>query len=849
MGVAAHSTSVHPQGDSMLTAALSPHRLARSIARFIALVALSAAGAAAQSTAVMTIAGTVVDAGSSQPLIGARVILTPETSGVFGVRGATSDLPTTRSTISDDAGSYTIKGVPAARYRLHVRRIGYEPSLVEIDLRQSDGTARVSVGLVVVPVRLAPIRVDGPVGNTFGSLALPNDSGSLRIEAVRDRQSRFLATDVRELTAASALEAGSTGDVDLFRALRRFPGVTGYDDRSAELWIRGGRWDQVRVAYDGLPIFNPLHATGTMSGIGGDAIGAAFLHPGVRPVSSTPEGASLIDVRSRAATDSGVTVTGEATRVGIASSVQVARADGRSGLAVSAKRSFSDISMPLNLGWNADLRGGWFTELALRGDRVLDNGKALEFSLLRSYDYHRAFTQTARPFSGGSFLTRATLRIPMGRWMTAHTVGMSNYSSSDQFLRGTGFIVDTLHNCTIDTIDECHDYIRALAIDSTDVVVGSSSVDYLSVEGTARRPGAGGETWSVGYRLSQYNASSALPLHAISWAGGRKLNLASARDRLPLGALWTERRWQLSRRLTGEAGIRVESNLASPAPLFAPSLQARYRLDNTTMLSAGLSRTHQHTQELAATYLYGSNRGMWLLSANGRPPVTTTQAGLGVERWLAAGIVISANAYGRQIENIATTALPGDDSTALFVPADLRAAGAEFEMRRIAGRLTGSVSYSLSRATESIAGRTTVASGDRTHTLDLSAMLRLGPFRLGGAATSMTGSPFTRVVYGHGYLVSEDSVDWKTPNTSGPRNGERMPTYFTADLFAEWSGRIGRVQLSPFVGLRNLTGRHNLTSYLPRPDTVEPTDHPSETGFYAADRSFRRANLGLRIVF
>src|SRR6185503_2077563 len=143
---------------------------------------------------------------------------------------------------------------------------------------------RLSIGLVVIPVRLRAVSIQSNSPNLFGSSSAdPRDSTMTPVEAARLRQSSYLGTDVRELTGLGALEGGSVGEMDIFRAMRRMPGVTGQDDNIADLWIRGARWDQARVSYDGMPIFNPFHAGGKMSGISADGIGAVFLHPGVRP--------------------------------------------------------------------------------------------------------------------------------------------------------------------------------------------------------------------------------------------------------------------------------------------------------------------------------------------------------------------------------------------------------------------------------------------------------------------------------------------------------------------------------------------------------------------------------------
>src|SRR5205823_2070051 len=83
----------------------------------------------------------------------------------------------------------------------------------------------------------------------------------------------------------------------------------------------------------------------------------------------------------------------------------------------------------------------------------------------------------------------------------------------------------------------------------------------------------------------------------------------------------------------------------------------------------------------------------------------------------------------------------------IFVSASNQARGVEVGVRRIAGRLTTSLSYALAKSTMQSAGWTFASPADRRHTVDATAMYRLGQaIRLGAAMTAATGSPFTRYI-------------------------------------------------------------------------------------------------------
>src|SRR5262249_3770701 len=135
-------------------------------------------------------------------------------------------------------------------------RVGYVAASVDIKLAESKSSP-VSVGLVVVPVRLRAMEIRA-TDSTPPNARLGGTPEGDRIAEARARQKAFLSTDARELTTADVVEGATLGGSDVFRALERLPGVTQLDDWSAKLWVRGSRWDQSRVYYDDLPLFDPL---------------------------------------------------------------------------------------------------------------------------------------------------------------------------------------------------------------------------------------------------------------------------------------------------------------------------------------------------------------------------------------------------------------------------------------------------------------------------------------------------------------------------------------------------------------------------------------------------------------
>jgi hypothetical protein len=791
--------------------------------------AMSGQSDSAVKAGSLTIQGTVVDAASTTPLGGAVLVLAARDAAMaIPSRNGTPQLVSARMATSRADGAYAFNDVTVGRYQLRVRRVGYEPETLDIDLTDGSAVSRVSIGLVVLPVQLRTLHVKADASDQFGRMTDPSSSDSgWRAAVATARQRQFLSSDVREMTHADANDAGSIGEADILRAFRHVPGVTGVDDSSDELWIRGAQWDQVRVYFDGLPVLDPRHVGGTMSAMGADAIGAAFLHPGVRSVSSGAQGASLIDLRSRAArADSTLSGAVGVSFDGSTASFDQRTADGRLGLTMSGRRSFGDVLYPHNQGHYSEITG--------RTDLRTGDDAAVELSGLWTEDFRKGYWNAPEVSQNGTTLGQGTFRFRRGSWHLSQSAGVSRYAANTP---APLFVpVDSLPFSGFQGL-----------------VRQSSSVTSWIVSGSALRPASTTDSWlSAGYDLLFEQASFAVPAFALS-AADTSTRLASRSTSLPTVSAWAERRWQLRKSLMVEAGLRANVALASDVERvrFAPSLQASYQLGASTRLTGGVARAFEDVQAVGSTGIFD----VWALGGRGLPLLVADQASFGLERWQGESLLFALNGYARSLTGVLVARQPTDSAEAMVLLTDrltsatVRAYGAEASLRKLTGRFTGSLNYSLGRATQRLDALTVRAPGERLGTLDASWMVHLGRTRLGASYVTMSGAPYRRIRFVPAtpgrFLVLADTVAY-TPLYA--------PRFVSVGMFVDWTGHIRNTTITPYLSALNVTARANPTEYY---GSCTPSTFPSAFGFvcYNGDEIGNRtpglthANLGFRLVF
>lgn len=767
-----------------------------------------------------TVSGRVVDAETGSPVEGATVVLEPEVGGAFP--GPAAFAAATRTITTGATGAYRFDALSPGLYRLYVARYSYHPYTVVVELRGR--SSPVSVGLDAAPIGLEPLRGRGRArGPYVAADAFADDAGLARLMVTDLRRRRYLTTDVRELTHADVVEGVTLGEPDVFRALQRLPGVSTRSDYTAELWTRGAPWSQTRVYFDGVPLFNPLHALGILSGIGSSAVGAVWFHPGVRSAGIGEGAAGVIDLRSRGAHGAGeLGVRGDLSLMTAGLALDQRVLDGRAGWMVAGRSTHLDWLTEL-----ADRAAGrddhafpyGFREVTGRVDVGIGARSGVEASWLWEGDrLTNEGVDDVEPLRAdwGNALARISLdtRLPGGASLR-HDVGFSEH-------RGQVLT----------------DEVAAIPLAASARRLGETAVRWVGVSGTlAPEPTSlAGPDWSVGWSAQRhavdYFGPLALPVprsEAMTFAtageppaGPLDTTRVAWASTLPVGVVWGERSWRVEDRLAVRAGLRLEASTpvaGSGAVRAAPRLSVRYSPIPEASLSAGYARVWQYAQALAPGGVQLASlvsTDVWLLAGEGVPALRSDVATAGLEAWIGPGRVVALNVFGRHSTDLV---LPDPHPGPVFerghfVAGTGLAVGLEASVRQLAGPLTGSVSYSLSRSRVSAVGLEFPSSADRTHVFDLTAMTRpLPSLRLGAAFTAATGVPFTRTIGDSTDCAAEPGCDPERLPWADAPHGVRAPAFASLDLLADWTVHAGRTEVGLYAQLRNVLGRDNATVY------------------------------------
>jgi Carboxypeptidase regulatory-like domain/TonB dependent receptor-like, beta-barrel len=765
-----------------------------------------------------------IDAQSAVPLVDAVVWIQSIASQC---RVAVRTRVASRTSASDESGEYVFARLPAGRYRLGARRLGYDTVVVEVDVDRG-GPLRVTLGLTKRPVVLDPIEGGSPPPGEDPVLwGGPGWADAARVAWTWDRQRRFLSTDVRLVTESDAHDAAAFGEADVFRGVQQLPGVTTRDDYTAELWSRGAPWSHTRVYFDGLPLFNPMHTLGVFSGVASEAIGSAVFEPGVRSASEGEGAAGVVSLTSRTAVGSG----GIGGRAGISPvsarlSLERRSANGKTAWMVAARRSYIDgvSSAVASVDDRLMRRVPYaFADVVGRFDWALGPGRSLELSGLWQEDRLRGdIPEVLRGNRGvaGNRMGRATLVTRVGAVDVRSTVGTS---------------VSALG---VDTLEQVFGGDTPPDLPATNASHRYSTVKIeLAPAGRSVRP-----SWNAGVELvleqvrydgarmqrSEIPLGSDLAARGIAGTAGdalapllmNRLEVAQGSART---ALWVERNSVLGDHVTVQGGLRVESGsrLANAGVVrLAPRISVRYgTASDRLIVSAGLARFYQYTQQVGAMDAVRSGlraSELWVMASDTIPAIATDIATLGTEYWLGNAWLGSINVFGRQSRGVVSPdPRPGYLGDPLsLVGATTRARGMEVSLRKLAGIWTWSGAYSYTRSTTKAGRYEFASSAERRHVLNLASAVRVArSLRVSAAFTAASGAPFTRVVLArYGCDLNQHCTQAGPTRIEAP-NAERGPPYSNLNVGLGWSRAYRGWALDIYLQVQNALGQSRPVTY------------------------------------
>lgn len=723
--------------------------------------------------------GYIKDAKTGEPVIGASVQLMGSSIG----------------TSTDQYGYFTMM-VPGGTQTLSIQSIGMEDTRWRLLVR-GDGRLNIEMPTRVLTLKNVVISAQ-------------------KVSNIRSAQLGLQRLDIKTIKQVPVV----FGEADIMRVILTTPGVKTVGEASTGLNVRGGSADQNLILFNDLNIYNPAHFFGMFSAFNPEVVKDVELFKASIPARYGGRLSSVVNINSR-----------EGNKKVLA---------GSAGIGLLTSRF--NIEGPIIKDKSSFILGGRTTYanwLLKKLPNEYSNSKAgfYDVNFILNHEFNKK-----------------------------NTIYLTGYLSNDRFNLNS----DTLYQYRNKnaSIKWKHTFSNRL------YVLLSSGYDRYEYQISSEKNPI--NAYRLGFDINQayfkthfnYFLNSK---HSFDFGINTNYHQLHPGNYLPAGskslvtpvimqseqaletALYLSNKYNITPTLTLDAGLRYSVyNFLGPASVnqYPPNvpkivenmtgttsyekgkiihtyqgpeirLGLRQMINNTTSVKAGYNSLRQYIHMLSNTAAMAPT-DIWKLSDPNITPQFGDQFSIGLFKNMKDNTIeISIESYYKRIKNYldfksgAVLVLNSHIETDVMRTTG-KAYGAEFQIKKLTGKLNGWISYTYSRVLikanraetgEFInQGRFYPANYDKPHDLTLVGNYRVSHrFSLSLNSTYSTGRPITLPI---GRFYYADGMR----TLYGDRNAHRIPDYFRMDLAMNIEGNhkiYQKTHNSWTIGVYNLTGRKN----------------------------------------
>jgi hypothetical protein len=606
------------------------------------------------------------------------------------------------------------------------------------------------------------------------------------------------------------------GEKDVMKTIQLLPGIKSNGEGSSGFSVRGGATDQNLILLDEAPVYNASHLLGFFSTFNSDALKDASIIKGNSPAQYGGRLSSVLDVKMKDGNNKDYNVNGGVGLISSRLSVEGPIQKEKSSFIVSGRRTYADLFLKTSKDYKDNKL--YFYDLNLKANYQINENNRIYLS---GY-FGRDVLGLGDTFNTDWGNTTATLR-----W---NSIISSKLFSNTSFIYSNYDYKISLKND--DTVFDLNSKIRDwnLKQDFTWFAGNKHSVKFglQSIYHTLTPSSASGTTVSSFARNPRYSWENAVYIND-DYKATEKLTINYG-ARLSMFSVLGGDTFN-----TYENGILTDSKFLEKGKFgktyvnLEPRISANYRINEVSSVKGGYSRNTQNLHLLSNSNS-GNPTDQWIGSSYTVKPEIADQISLGYSRnFNNNNYELNAEVYYKDMKNqidFKNGAQIGFD-TGADVESELlfgkgRAYGMELIAKKKSGKLTGWISYTLSKTERKINGINNNewynARMDKTHDLSIVATYQLNPkWSFSGLFVYSTGNAVT-------FPTGKYELNGQTIFQYSNRNADRMPAYHRMDLSATYEPSSNkRFRGSWTFGIYNLYGREN--AY-----TINFEDNPDRPG-------------------
>jgi len=694
----------------------------------------------------VTISGTITDESNGEFLIGAHVFA----------------LDVNRGAVSNKYGFYSLTIPRQDSVAIVFSFLGFEPSIKKI---QTEEDIKLNVALHIRTATLDEVTVSADRLDDFN------------ISATR---MGVIDVPIRVVEQFPAI----LGEQDVLKVIQFLPGVQAGNEGTTGFHVRGGNIDQNLVQLDEATVYNPNHLFGLFSTFNTRALNSLNLVKGGFPAQYGGRLSSVVEIAMREGNKNRYEGQGGIGLVASHGTFEGPIKKEKGSFIVSARRSYLDLVMrPFQKAGQKNLY--YFYDTNAKVNYELSPNDRVFLSYFRGRDVAEYVDVSGLGYGVGFGNSTTT-----ARWN--HIFGSKLFSNAS-LIRNTYFL-------------------RVSTVQGQFYSENYSAIEDLTAKAELQYfPGGGHQVRVGGVYMDHKYSSTGTEGEVIKNLVVPELDTNIIVPRTAEEwALYVNDQWEISDRIGLNLGLRLPTYRTEDASFseIEPRASIRFGLNDNTSLKASYTVMNQFAHLVPSTTA-SLPTDIWIPSSKRTIPQHSEQMAVGLFR------NFKNNAYETSLE-LYTKTMKNQvlfrEGTQLYSYLDIDneltygkgwSRGAELFLKKNQGRLTGWISYTLSKTEQKFpelnAGRKFPFRFDRRHNLSVTSQYDLsGRWKLSGNFVFNTGAAYT-LPLGRVYSAQGGDLYAGLFYDYESLNNYRMRPYHRMDVSATYSLRPKRVRKSELV--------------------------------------------------
>ncbi len=636
----------------------------------------------------------------------------------------------------------------------------------------------------------------------------------------------------------------SFGEKDVFRSLQLLPGISGTQENSSGLFVRGGTPDQNLILFDGFTVYHVDHLFGFFSAFNSNAIKDVQLYKGGFEAKYGGRLSSVVELTGKDGNTEQFNAGLGLSLLSVNAFAEAPFLDGKGSFLVAGRRSFQsnfynnlfDSFTEANqgtattpspaaragrfLGQQEVQPNSYFYDLNAKATYRPSDKDVIALSFYNGIDdldnSRITDNNSFRGIFGGSqnldfnFQSDNTDLTQWGNWgsslkwsrkwsdrmYTNANISYSNYfSERDRRNETTVIRNDTsiVRNNGAFEYNDLRDFTIKL---DNELSLNQKNKLEFGLQTTFN---------DIEYEFTQNDTISVLDRADRGWTT----------------AIYLQDRHNFANKFILSGGIRATYYDVNGKSYLEPRASLTYLFSDRIKLKAAYGQYYQMATRIVREDIQQGSRDFWLLADDDRVPVGYAEHFIAGVSYESPSFLFDVESYYKNLDGLSeyTTRLAPTgtgpnrslDYEELFYTGTGVAKGLEFLFQKKKGKLTGWIGYTLGEVKynfEAFGEEPFFANQDQTHELKLIGSYRLNKWNFGATFIFATGSPYTAPTgyYELTYLDGSTNDFFEVSE----KNAFRLPDYHRFDLSATYNMNWGNSKASLGLSLFNIYDRNNV---------------------------------------